>query len=84
MYQVYYRLPPVVLLYQPGGTLGKFKNAEYIRFWCCAALTSAAIQILSSDSDSWSKSGSNHIKNIYKPSTRYAAMCVCQTIKKVK
>ena len=61
MSQVYYRLLPVVLLCQPGGTLGKFKNAEYIRFWCCAALTSAAIQILSSDSDSWSKSNPIYI-----------------------
>ena len=54
MSQVYYRITPVVLLYQPGGTLEKFKNAEYIRFWCCAALTSADIKILNSDSDSWS------------------------------
>ena len=56
MSQIYYRLIPVESPYKPGRTLGKFKKAEYIRFWCCAALTSAAIQILSSDSDSWSKS----------------------------
>ena len=47
-------------------------------------LTSADILKPFTDSDSWSKSGSNHIKNIYKPLRMCAAICTFQTIKKVK